>query len=60
MNSHVNFFISYGESKSGVLFNDEITARVVGTTVADDADRVDATDTSTEITELMIGWQFMY
>jgi len=55
MNSQVNFFIRYGESETGVLFNDDRTARVAGA-----AADTDAVDTSSEISELMFGWQLMY
>ena len=50
MNSQVNFFIRYGESETGVLFNDELAADGV----------TDAVDTSSETSELMFGWQLMY
>ena len=55
MNAQVNFFIRYGESETGVLFNDDRTARIDGA----DAD-TDAVDTSSETSELMFGWQLMY
>ena len=49
MNSQVNFFLRYGESETGVLFNDDRTSAAV-----------DADDSSSEISELMFGWQLMY
>ena len=50
MNAQVNFFLRYGESETGVLFNDDLAADGV----------TDAVDTSSEISEFMFGWQLMY
>ncbi|MDA1332069.1 MAG: porin [Proteobacteria bacterium] len=55
LNSNVNFFVRYGMSETGVLYNDDRTARVVGA----DSD-TDATDSSAKTTDMMIGLQLSY
>jgi len=47
MNANVNFFLRYGESETGINFNDTATKSA-------------AADSSQEISELMLGWQLMY